>query len=155
MIKDATRNLGLKLGAVLGTLVLLTAAQEAPAGAGAQSPGASSVEQAIARYDAAWNARDAAALGGLLSPDYVYFTSRGAIWPRERWLQLMLSPSYTLNAAKRSEIAIHRTGEAAIASTRWIGNGSYDGRPFDDDQRCSIALARTGGTWRILSEHRT
>lgn len=67
----------------------------------------------------------------------------------------MLSPNYTLNAAKRSEIAIHRTGDAAIASTRWIGNGSYDGRPFDDDQRCSIALARTGGTWRILSEHCT
>lgn len=86
MIKDATRNLGLKLGAVLGTLVLLTAAQDAPAGAGVQSPGATSVEQAIARYDAAWNARDAATLGGLLSPDYVYFTSRGAIWPRERWL---------------------------------------------------------------------
>jgi ketosteroid isomerase-like protein len=145
----------LRLGAILGALVLLPALQDVPAGAGAGAQGAASAEQAIARYDEAWGARDPAALDGLLAPDYVYFTSRGGVWPRERWLQFMLSPKYALNAAKRGEIAIHRTGDAAVASTRWTGNGSYDGRPFDDDQRCSIALARAGGTWRILSEHCT
>lgn len=155
MIKHVTRRFGVKLGAMLGGLVLLTAAQTDAPGAGAAPAGAASVEQAIARYDEAWGARDAAMFEALLAPDYVYFTSRGATWSRQRWLEFMLSPKYALKAAKRGEIAIHRTGDAAVASTRWTGNGSYDGRPFDDDQRCSIALARTGGAWRILSEHCT
>jgi ketosteroid isomerase-like protein len=155
MIKSVTRRSALKICAILGGLGLLTAMQDAPVGADAAASGAASLEQAVARYDEAWNARDATALNQLLAPDYVYFTSRGAVWSRTRWLEFMLSPKYVLNAAKRSEIAIHQTGDAAVVSTRWIGNGSYDGRVFDDDQRCSIGLARTGGTWRILSEHCT
>lgn len=113
-------------------------------------------EQAIARYDAAWSARDEAGLQQLIAPNFIYFTSRGGEWSRDRWFGFMLSPDYRLEAALRHEIVVTRSGEdVAVASTRWTGNGSYQGRPFDDDQRCSIVLARLGQTWQVVSEHCT
>nr|WP_295383092.1 nuclear transport factor 2 family protein [Pseudoxanthomonas sp.] len=110
---------------------------------------------AIARYDIAWAARDKAALENLIAPGFVYFTSKGGEWSRARWLDFMLSPGYRLEAAKRVEVVVHASGNVAVASTRWIGNGSFEGRPFRDDQRCSITLVRDAGTWQIVSEHCT
>lgn len=112
-------------------------------------------EAVISRYDAAWSARDEAALQSLIGPTYVYFTSRGGEWSRDRWFTFMLSPAYILGAAERSEIRIVESGDTAVASTRWTGHGTYEGRPFEDDQRCSITLGRRDGAWSILSEHCT
>lgn len=113
-------------------------------------------EQAVARYDAAWSARDEAELQRLIAPNFIYFTSRGGEWSRDRWFAFMLSPDYRLEAARRHEIVVTRSGDdVAVASTRWTGHGSYQGRPFEDDQRCSIALARLDEAWRVVSEHCT
>lgn len=134
---------------VLGFILATLAAE----GIGARETG--SPQQAIERYDAAWAARDKAALEELIALNFVYFTSKGGEWSRSRWFAFMLSPAYTLEAAKRIEIVVHSTGDVAIASTRWVGNGSFEGRPFRDDQRCSMTLARDAGSWRVLSEHCT
>lgn len=136
-------------GYVLGFMLATLAA----GGIGARE--ADGPQQAIERYDAAWAARDKAALEELIAPDFVYFTSKGGEWSRSRWLAFMLSPAYTLEAAMRTEIVVHSTGDVAIASTRWVGNGSFEERPFRDDQRCSMVIARDAGSWRILSEHCT
>jgi hypothetical protein len=40
-------------------------------------------------------------------------------------------------------------------SSRWKGQGAYDGQPFHDDQRCSIILARVKQQWLVVSEHCT
>lgn len=113
------------------------------------------VEHTIQAYDEAWNRKDAAAFEQILAADYVYFTSKGAIWPRQRWLGLMLSPKYVLESAERSDIVVHRTADTAVVGSRWRGHGSYDGKPFRDDQRCSLVLARSQAGWRVLSEHCT
>lgn len=126
-----------------------------PADAHATTPDSETPQQVIARYDAAWSARDEVALQRLIAPTFVYFTSRGGEWSRSRWFTFMLSPAYQLKAAERTEVVVVPSGDVAVASTRWIGRGSYEGRPFNDDQRCSIVLARTHQSWRILSEHCT
>jgi ketosteroid isomerase-like protein len=110
---------------------------------------------AIARYDEAWGRRDAAVLGQILAANYVYFTSKGALWSRQRFLDLLLSPKYLLEASERSEIQVHRTGNTAVASSRWKGHGSYDGKAFRDDQRCSLVLLQERARWIMLSEHCT
>ena len=127
----------------------------APASAQTPDRDGEGVRRAIRDYDAAWNRKDAAAFDKLLAPDYVYFTSKGAVWTKQRWLGLMLSPKYELESAQRSEIVVHLTGDTAMAGTRWQGHGSYDGKPFRDDQRCSLALRREAGAWQVLSEHCT
>ena len=106
-------------------------------------------------YDKAWNRKDVAFVERLLATDYVYFTSKGGVWSRQKTLDLLRSAKYMLNSAERSEIDVYRTGKTAIVSSRWKGQGLYDGVEFRDDQRCSIVVAQEGGRWKVLSEHCT
>jgi len=123
--------------------------------AAAERTAESEVAGVIKAYDEAWGRKDAAAFEQMLAADYVYFTSKGALWPRQRWLGLMLSPKYALASAERSEIVVHRTADTAVVGSRWKGHGTYDGKPFRDDQRCSLVLARSPTGWKVLSEHCT
>jgi ketosteroid isomerase-like protein len=109
----------------------------------------------VEEYDGAWNRKDAASVERFLAADYVYFTSKGAIHSRQQMLDMVLSPKYVLVSADRSEMKVYRTSSTAVVSSRWKGHGTYDGRGFQDDQRCSIVLGREKQGWQVLSEHCT
>lgn len=113
------------------------------------------VISAVQAYDQAWNRKDAAGFERTLADEYVYFTSKGGVRSRQRWVEFLGSPKYELASAERSEIAVHRTADVAVVSSRWKGHGSYDGKPFRDDQRCGLVLARSPEGWKVLSEHCT
>jgi ketosteroid isomerase-like protein len=106
-------------------------------------------------YDHAWNTKDTATVGRLLASDYVYFSSKGQVQTRQHTLDMLLSPKYILASAERSEMKVYRLSDTAVVSSRWQGHGSYDGKEFRDDQRCSIVLVRQGQGWQVLSEHCT
>ena len=107
----------------------------------------------VAEYDKAWNNRDTAAVSRLLAPGYQYFTSRGGVSTRAETLAMLSAPDYRLEHAKRSEIAVSRSGQVAVVSSRWVGDGTYRGRAFKDDQRCGQTWLQTGWEWQLLSEH--
>lgn len=109
----------------------------------------------IEDYDRAWNHKDAAAVGGFLASGYVYFSSRGQVESRRQVLDMLLSPKYTLASAERSEVKAYLMSGTAVISSRWKGHGSYDGKEFHDDQRCSVVVVRAGQGWQVLSEHCT
>jgi ketosteroid isomerase-like protein len=109
----------------------------------------------VRTYDNAWNRKDVPSVERALAADYVYFTSKGDVWSRQRTLDLLRSPKYILNSAERTAIEVYRRGNTAIVSSRWQGHGSYAGEEFHDDQRCSIVLARAGQSWKVLAEHCT
>jgi ketosteroid isomerase-like protein len=113
------------------------------------------VIQIVEAYDQAWNRKDATAVGHVLANNYVYFTSEGGVLPREEMLNFLRSPKYVLNSAERSELEVRRTNTTAVVSSRWKGNGIYDGKEFRDDQRCSLVLTQEGRHWKLLSEHCT
>jgi uncharacterized protein (TIGR02246 family) len=113
------------------------------------------IRQFIERYDNAWNHKDAANVERMLAPDYVYFSSKGQTRSRQSLLDEFLSPQYNLLSAERSELKVYRTSDTAVVSSRWKGHGTYDGRAFNDDQRCSIVLARAEQHWLVLAEHCT
>jgi ketosteroid isomerase-like protein len=154
-LADPARFVVMKARALAMLMVTLGAASMVARDAPGKEPKPDEVVAAIAKYDEAWDRRDASALGRLLAADYVYFTSKGALWPRQRFLDLVLSPKYLLEASERSEIEVHRTGNTAVASSRWKGHGTYDGKVFRDDQRCSLVLLQERGKWTVLSEHCT
>src|SRR5580700_9547339 len=110
-----------------------------------------SEEQDISRfvesYDNAWNHKDAAAIERILAPDYVYFSSKGQVRSRQSLLEEFLSPKYNLASAERTELKAYLTMDTAVVSSRWKGHGTYDGREFHDDQRCSAVLARRHKDW--------
>ena len=120
-----------------------------------EKPPDEDIIQLVERYDSAWNSKDAAAVQGILATDYIYFSSKGATESRQHMLDMLLSPKYTLASAQRTEMAVHRTSSTAVVSSRWKGRGTYDGREFYDDQRCSIVLGLEKQGWRVLSEHCT
>ncbi len=108
---------------------------------------------AIHAYDRAWAGKDPAAFERTLAADYVYFTSKGGVRSRQQWVEFLGSPKFRLESAERSEIQVHRTADTAVVGSRWKGHGSYDGKPFRDDQRCSMVLVRSAEGWKVLSEH--
>jgi ketosteroid isomerase-like protein len=113
------------------------------------------ITRLVEKYDDAWNHKDAAMVDRLLAPDYVYFSSKGQVRSRQSLFDEFLSPKYTLVSAIRSEVKVYRSSDTAVVSSRWKGNGTYDGKEFHDDQRCSIVLSREKPGWMILSEHCT
>lgn len=109
----------------------------------------------VEKYDNAWNHKDTAAIESILAPDYVYFTSKGGIESRQALIDELMSPTYKLASAERSEMKVYFASGTAVVSSRWKGQGTYNRVEFHDDQRCSIVLARAGQTWQVLSEHCT
>src|SRR5687768_1092927 len=87
----------------------------------------------ISDYDRAWNAKDRARLNEILDPSYLYFTSKGAVWSRDRLLGMVLSPDYQLSFATRGELAVHGDGVTATVSSRWTGAGTFKEHRFTDD----------------------
>lgn len=110
----------------------------------------------VREYDAAWNRKDSAAVAKVLADNYVYFSSRGSVRSRQWMLDDLLgNPAYHLVRAERTELQVHLYGNTAVVSSRWQGEGSYDGEPFRDDQRCSLVVVERAGEPRVISEHCT
>lgn len=109
----------------------------------------------IADYDRAWNAKDRARLNEILDPSYIYFTSTGAVWSRDRVLDMVLSPEYRLSSASRGELVVHGAGATATVSSRWTGAGTFKDHAFTDDQRCGLTVTRRGDRLVVLAEHCT
>lgn len=124
-------------------------------GAQAQPESDADVRDAVKAYDMHWERKDLDALQRVLADDYVYFSSKGDTLSRQAWLGRLSASEYVLKSSVRSEIEVHRTADAAVVGTRWKGHGEYAGKPFVDDQRCSLALGRSPTGWKVLSEHCT
>lgn len=109
----------------------------------------------IRRFDEGWEQKNLEIVDSVLSPDYIYFTQSGGLFSRDSVVQTAGSPSYTLSRMERTAFTVKLSGEVATVSTRWRGVGVYRGRPFDEDQRCSITIVKKKNKVMILSEHCT
>ena len=109
----------------------------------------------LVRYDDAWNRKDWQAVDRILAPEYVYFSSKGRASDRAWAKKMMESPAYRLDTSRRDEIVAHRSGSTVVVGSRWRGSGTYDGKPFADDQRCSVVVAFADGAGRVVAEHCT
>ena len=136
---------------ILVACVVLSSLLPTPASAGQESE----VIEFVKKYDIAWDQKDGAAIERMLAPNYVYFTSKGAVTQRQALLDELLSPNYTLTFAQRNEVNVYMTQGTAVVSSRWRGQGSFNGKDFHDDQRCSIVMVRGKQDWTVLSEHCT
>lgn len=109
----------------------------------------------IHSFDEGWEEKDLIRVDSVLARDYVYFTQSGGVFIRDSLVSTAGSPTYNLHTVSRSEFDIKIMGNVAVVSTRWKGKGMYRGRPFDEDQRCSITVVKKKGRVQILSEHCT
>jgi len=109
----------------------------------------------IKKFDDGWEHKNLRAVDSVLSPSYVYFTQSGGTFSRDSVVATAGENTYLLHDVSRSEYNVTLDHNAAIVSTRWKGKGIYRGKPFDEDQRCSVTLVKNNGKIEILSEHCT
>lgn len=107
----------------------------------------------VNQYDAAWLREDVAGVDAVLAPHFVYFSSTGQVTDRAGTLKLLSSESYTMTFGKRDDMVSYASGMTVVVASRWRGRGSYDGKPYDDLQRCSVIVDMA--TRKIASEHCT
>jgi hypothetical protein len=114
------------------------------------------VRDFISKYDEIWTRRDTNQMKETMADGYIYFTSNGGTSDRARLIGWFTpADKYKVDTSSRSEITVYVTGNTAIASTRWTGNGSFAGEVFNDDQRCSMVIQKLNGVLWLLSEHCT
>jgi len=102
----------------------------------------------------AWLDRDAAVVDRIMGPEFVYIAPNGQILDRQTMLAIIRSPNYNLTSGSRTEVSVISLGaDAAAVVSRWQGEGSYEGRAFRDDHRCTSVFVRHGSDWRMLLEH--
>jgi hypothetical protein len=113
------------------------------------------VTNVISRFDNGWEHKNMKEVDSVLSPSYIYFTRSGGIFSRDSVVATAGESSYSLRDVSRTDFVITIYNNTAIVSTRWKGKGMYRGTPFNEDQRCSIVVVKTGNKVEILSEHCT
>ena len=104
-------------------------------------------------YDNAWNLKQQTVVDSLYASQYKYFTSVGGVSSRARNLEILAADYYKLISASRTEVDISIEGNIAIVSSRWQGNGIWQGEPFNDNQRCGLVIQKQGKELKLLSEH--
>ncbi len=109
----------------------------------------------IKKFDNGWEKKNMNAVDETLSPAYVYFTQSGNTFSRDSVVATAGQTSYLLSKMSRSEFEVTITGNTAVVSTRWKGEGVYRDIPFNEDQRCSVVLIKKNNKVQILSEHCT
>ena len=113
------------------------------------------VMEVIKKFDEGWRHKKLSEVDSVLAPAYVYFTQSGGVFGREGVVYTAGSKEYVLDTMYRSALVVQLFGNTAIVSSRWYGKGVYRGKGFDEDQRCSITVVKSGGKVQILSEHCT
>jgi uncharacterized protein (TIGR02246 family) len=112
------------------------------------------LERLIRTWIDAWLKKDAGAVAAMMAPEYSYVAPNGQVWGRAAILAIIKSPSHQLERGARTEVNVTPIGrDSAIVVDRFRGAGSYEGRSFTDDHRCSRVCVRRSGAWRIVWEH--
>jgi hypothetical protein len=101
----------------------------------------------------AWLDKDAALVEKLMAAEYVYIAPNGRMMDRQAILDVIRSPGYHLDKGTRTEVIIKTVGEdAAVVVHRSQAEGSFEGKTFKEDHRCTMLCARRGGEWRVVLE---
>jgi hypothetical protein len=124
---------------------------------GATSTGGSNMsaelEQLNQTWNRAWLERDAALVEKLMADDYLYIAPNGQLLDRQTILNVIKSPSYRLDSSTRTPVVIKAVGsEGAVMVFQSQAAGTFDGKSFKDNHKCTMLCVRRGSEWRVLLE---
>lgn len=135
------------------TLVVLVGGACAGARSAGLDPAAPEVRFVLGEYDRAVGRKDQRALLGLLAEDFVRVSTEGEVGGIDPFFQEVFSRDYRLESVERDQVAIRRTDDTAVVTSRWIADGRRDGAPFHAQLRCTLVLQRGEGSWLVRAEH--
>jgi hypothetical protein len=104
-------------------------------------------------WNQAWLENNVPLVEKLMAEDYLYITPGGKLMDRNAILNIMKSPSYRLDNSTRTPLVIKAAGEdAAVMVFHSQASGTFEGKSFQDDHKCTMLCVRRGGEWRVLLE---
>ena len=104
-------------------------------------------------WNQGWIDKDAALIEKMMADEYVYVAPNGQVLDRQTILKVIRSASYRLDRSTRTEVLIKPVGnDSAAVIFRSQAEGSYEGKSFKDDHRCTMLCARRGAEWRVFLE---
>ena len=105
-------------------------------------------------WNRAWLDKDARTVEELMTEDYVYVAPNGQTLDRLAILSIIRSPGFRIHSGSRTEVSIRSlTPDTGVVLHRWQGEGTYAGKSFKDDHRCTMVCIRQGSEWRVALEH--
>jgi len=114
----------------------------------------SSVREAEARWVAALETRDAAALGALLDEDFVDITWKGEVRDRRAAVAALAAPERPSMTQRLQEIRVRfaAPGVAVVTGVNVVTSKAPD---FTARVRFTDVFVRRGGAWKALSAQET
>jgi hypothetical protein len=104
-------------------------------------------------WNRAWLERDVTLVEKLMADDYLYIAPNGKLLDRKAILNIIKSPSYRLDNSARTPVMIKPVGaDAAVMVFHSQATGTFEGKPFKDDHKCTMLCVRLGCVWRLLLE---
>jgi len=101
----------------------------------------------------AWFGKDAETVDALMTDDYEYVGPSGQVLDRATICLIIRSPGYALTSGTRTEVRLLEIAPDVVAvKHRWQGTGTYEGRFFKDDHRCTMLCVRRHGKWLVAHE---
>jgi hypothetical protein len=104
-------------------------------------------------WNQAWLEKDVALVEKLMVDDYLYIAPNGQLLDREAILNVIKSPSYRLDSSTRTPVLIKILGKhAAVIVFHSQATGTFEGKLFKDNHKCTMLCVRGDSEWRVLLE---
>jgi hypothetical protein len=104
-------------------------------------------------WNQAWLEKDVATVEKLMADDYLYIAPNGKLLDRKAILNVIKSPSYRLDHSTRTPVVIKIVGaDGAVMVFHSQAAGTFEGKSFRDDHKCTMLCVGRGGEWRVLLE---
>jgi uncharacterized protein (TIGR02246 family) len=140
----------------LAALTVLTAFTFCPGQAPRATPPKAGDDEAAVRkfledFSAAFGRNDAAALEGLMTPDYASVNQNGVVQNRAQRLAPIKSGNLKYESVKYEEVAVHLYGDAAAVTALVDVKGTNRGADISNHFRSTIMLVKVKGRWLMAA----
>jgi len=124
-------------------------------GARTASPKAGDDEAAVRKFiddlSAAFGRNDAAALEGMMTPDYIFVNQNGVVQNRAQRLTPLKAGNLKYESVKYAEVAVHLYGDAAAVTALVDVKGTNRGADISNQFRSTIMLVKVKGRWLMAA----
>ena len=108
-------------------------------------------EQRIVALENIWNQaqlkHDAAAMGSMLHPDFVFTDYDGTVMSKPQYLASIRDPANTLSLEVSDEMKPHRFGDTVVITGATHEKGKQKGKAYEHYGRFTDTWVRQGNEW--------
>ena len=112
----------------------------------------SDIDTFLQRWAEAERSGDPAALGPLLTGDFLGVGPLGFVLPKQAWLARR-DQGLAYDSFELDEIHARHHGDAVVVTLLQRARGNHQGQPIPEAARATLTLVHDGGGWRVAGIH--